>query len=406
MQEKLAIQGGTKAMSQAILDRLPAWPPVYPEVPEMLAKVYNSRKWSFNQTYEQQLCKEFSAYQGAKLGVYMVNGTATLETALAALGVGKGDEVIVPSLTWLATAMAAVYVGATPVFVDIEPDTMCMDPEKVKAAITPKTKAIIPVHLYGSMADLDAILDIAKKHNLVVIEDCAHAHGGEWNGRGVGSWGNVGSFSFQESKTLCSGEGGMCITNDEELAAKMYRLKHIGYDFMSAKGKAGSPPPVGLICHNYRGTEFESVVLLGGLKRLREQTELRDANVKYLGELIADIPGIKLQKRGRKANLQGYYALGIHFDLAQFNNVSLGRFCEILQAEGLGVYGTYGPVYRHMLWSLPESMYRKADACKTCDEVCNSYAVLMHHWLLADKETMKAIADTLRKVWQHRSELV
>jgi L-glutamine:2-deoxy-scyllo-inosose/3-amino-2,3-dideoxy-scyllo-inosose aminotransferase len=332
MQEKLAINGGSKAMSQAVLERVPAWPPVYPEVPEMLAKVYNSRKWSFNQTYEQQLCKEFSAYQGAKFGVYMTNGTVTLETALAALGVGRGDEVIVPSLTWLATAMAAVYLGATPVFVDIEKDTMCMDPEKVKVAITPKTKAIIPVHLYGSMANLDAILDIAKQHNLVVVEDCAHAHGGEWNGRGVGSWGNVGSFSFQESKTLASGEGGMCITNDEELASRMYRMKHIGYDFMSEKGKAGSPPPAGLICHNYRGTEFESVVLLGGLKRLREQTELRDANVKYLAEQISDIPDIKLQQRGLKANLQGYYALGIRFDLAKFNKINLGRLCQILQA--------------------------------------------------------------------------
>jgi dTDP-4-amino-4,6-dideoxygalactose transaminase len=198
----------------------------------------------------------------------------------------------------------------------------------------------------------------------------------------------------------------MCITNDEDLASRMYRLKHIGYDFMSAKGKAGSPPPAGLVCHNYRGTEFESVVLLGGLKRLREQTELRDENAKYLAELISDIPAIKLQARGRKATLQGYYALGIHFDLTQFNKVTIGRMAEILIAEGLGVNGTYGPVYKHMLWNLPESMYRKADACKTCDDVCSSYLVLSHQWLLADKEMMKAIAGTLRKVWQHRGELV
>jgi L-glutamine:2-deoxy-scyllo-inosose/3-amino-2,3-dideoxy-scyllo-inosose aminotransferase len=403
MSGKLAIHGGEKTMTYG--EYLPAWPPVYPEVPELLGKIYNSRCWSFNESYEKDLCRDFSSYCGAKYGIYMVNGTVTLECALAALGVGAGDEVIVPALTWLATAMSAVYLGAKPVFVDIEADTMCLDPLKVEAAITSKTKAIIPVHLYGSMADMDAIMAISKKHNIPVIEDCAHAHGGVWNGRGVGSIGHIGSFSFQQSKTLSSGEGGMCLTNDDELNSKLYRLKHIGYDFVSAKGKAASSPPMGMVCHNYRGTEFEAVILLKSLKRLAEQTALRDENAKYLGSLISDIPGIKLQKRGRRADVQGYYALGIHFDLSQFNGIGLGRLNEVINAEGLGTCGTYGPVYKHMLWSMPESAYRKADDCRVCEAVCDSTLVLMHQWLLTDKEVMKGVAAALRKVWDNRSDI-
>jgi len=403
--EKLAINGGSPVMGQAMTSRVPGWPPVYPEVPELLTKIYNSRLWSFNESYEKEFCKDFAAYCGAKHGVYMVNGTVTLECALAALGIKAGDEVIVPGLTWPATAMAAVYLGAKPVFVDIEADTMCLDPVKVEKAITPKTKAIIPVHLYGSMADMDAMMAISKKHNIPVIEDCAHAHGGVWNGKGVGSIGHIGSFSFQQSKTLSSGEGGMCITSDEELLTRMYRLKHIGYDFVSERGKAGSAPPADLVCHNYRGTEFEAVILLQSLKRLEEQTKLRDENAIYLASLVADIPGIMIQKRGRRADLQGYYALGISFDLSQFNGINLGRMCEILHAEGLGVNQTYGPVYKHTLWNIPQDKFRKADDCKVCESVCDTSAVLMHQWLLTDKEIMNGIAGTLRKVWEHRSEI-
>jgi L-glutamine:2-deoxy-scyllo-inosose/3-amino-2,3-dideoxy-scyllo-inosose aminotransferase len=406
MQDKLAAFGGTRSIPQSIINRIPEWPPVFPEVPDTLKQVYNSRRWSFNEGYEQRFCTAFAAHHTARYGVFMVNGTVTLECALAALGVGPGDEVIIPALTWMATAMAAVYRGATPVFVDIEPDTMCLDPKKLKAAITKKTKAIIPVHLYGSMADMEAIMDIANKHGIPVIEDCAHAHGGMWAGRGVGSIGTVGSFSFQQSKTLSSGEGGMCITNDADLAAKMYRLKHIGYDFMSGQGKAASSPPEGLVCHNYRGTEFQAVILLESLKRLQPQTEQRDANAKYLGKLIADIPGVKIQSRGRLADLQGYYIMFFLFDLAKFNNISLNRLMEIFGAEGLNLMGTYGPVYKHTLWNIPAGGFRKADECSTCETLCKDRAAgIFHNWLLADKETIEAVAATVRKVWKHRKEL-
>ena len=262
MQKKLAVNGGSKVITRTLRDRVPPWPPVYPRVPGRLREVYLSRAWSFNGTCEQQFCKAFAEYHGADHGVFMVNGTVTLECILAALGIGPGDEVIVPALTWLATAMAALYLGRHSRLCRYRAGYVVFGPGKGEKGHHPKTKAIIPVHLYGSMADLEALLALSRKHGLPVIEDCAHAHGGTWAGKGVGSLGVAGSFSFQQSKTLPSGEGGICITRDADLAARLYRLKHIGYDFLSGQGKAASAPPSGLVCHNYRGTEFEAAILL------------------------------------------------------------------------------------------------------------------------------------------------
>lgn len=202
---KLAIDGGTPVF--AAKANVPAWPPADEETAEQLKEIYLSHAWSFYGKHEVAFNEEFAAYTGAASCAMMANGTVTLEVAMQALGIGPGDEVIVPAYTWLATGTAVVVVGATPVVVDIEPDTYCIDPVEVEKAITPKTRAIIPVHLYGSMADMDKIMEIARKHNLSVIEDCAHAHGSEWAGKHAGTLGDVGSFSFQQSKTIASGEG-------------------------------------------------------------------------------------------------------------------------------------------------------------------------------------------------------
>ncbi len=403
---KLAINGGRRAISQAMLNGIPRWPMLHENVPELLKQIYLSGRWSFNEVYEQRFSREFASHHSTQFGIFMVNGTVTLQCALKAVGVKEGDEVIVPALTWIATAMAGVYLGAKPIFVDIEPDTLCIDPKKVEKAITPKTKAIVPVHLYGSMADMEAIMDIANKHGIAVVEDCAHAHGGVWNGRGVGSIGDVGSFSFQQSKTLTSGEGGICITNDAELAERIFRLKHIGYDLRSQQGQAQSSPPMGLVCYNFRATEFQAAILLENLKYLQAETELRDRNANILRELLADVEGVEIQSRGRLADLQGYYTLVFLIDLKKFNNVSLDRLVEILRAEGLGVGKTYGPVYKHNLWSLPKSYYRIRN-CKVCENVCDNVALCLgQSWLLGDEELMRAIADTFKKVLKSGKELV
>jgi dTDP-4-amino-4,6-dideoxygalactose transaminase len=397
MENKLAINGGNKVFNEEPVR--PTWPPIIPDVAEELKKVYLSGKWSFNGPVEQQFAQDFAKFHTAEFGVVMANGTVTLETAMNALGIGPGDEVIVPALTWMATAMAVVYTGATPVFVDIEPDTWCLDPVKVEAAITSRTKAIIPVHIYGSMADMEKLMQLAEAKNLYVIEDCAHAHGGMWNGKGVGSIGHVGSFSFQESKTLSSGEGGICLTNDQDLADKIYRIKHIGYPRDAAQGQAAVGPPEGLVCHNYRCTEFQAVVLAGGLKLLEAQTATRAANADYLAERLKNVPGVELQAKGRLATRQGYYLLGMKIDAgAMGDNLTLQDFIEALKAEGTGCGRTYGPVYDHMLWSVPAGMFRKTD-CSVADKLCRDNAICFGHtWLLAEREVIAKLADAIEKI--------
>ncbi len=263
---QLALLGGTPVNEVPMV--APAWPQVSEETGERLKALYLSRQWSFNSPAEQAFARDFAAAHDAPHGIFMANGTVTLECALAALNIQPGDEVIIPALTWLATAMAVHYRGAVPVFVDVEPTTLCLDPANIEMAITPRTRAIIPVHLYASMADMDAILAIARKHDLRVIEDCAHMHGGQWAGRGVGSLGDIGSFSFQQSKTMASGEGGICLTRDPVLDERLFRLKHIGYLPGNAQGKPSDPPAADLLCHNYRATGFQAVILQDQLEEL------------------------------------------------------------------------------------------------------------------------------------------
>jgi dTDP-4-amino-4,6-dideoxygalactose transaminase len=395
--QHLALLGGTPVTFSL---PLPPWPPVNDHTAERLATVYRHRKWSFNGPAEQAFTQDFATAHDAAHGIFMQNGTVTLQCALAAYDIGPGDEIIVPALTWLATAMAAVYCGATPIFVDIEPTTLCLDPAKVAAAITPRTRAIIPVHLYGSMAELNAILAIAQRHNLVVIEDCAHAHGGKWSGRGVGSWGHVGSFSFQQSKTMTCGEGGICLTNDNWIAKRIHQFKHIGYTATNIEGRPTAPPPEGFVCHNFRATEFQAVILQEQLPELADRIMRYNANVMQLTSGLADVPGIRVQSPGRLANPQSYYALAFIFDSEPLEHIPIEILSEAIAAEGLRLTPTYGPVYCHTLFNLPPHMYRIAEeGCPVAEDLATKHTLtLPHQWLDTDTQTIDVIVNILTKV--------
>lgn len=401
--EQLAILGGNPVTTNLTF---PDWPPAKEETGQKLLEVFLSRQWSFNGPQEQAFAREFADYHGAKHGIFMANGTVTLQCALQALGVGPGDEVIIPGLTWPATAMAVIYVGATPVFVDIDADSLCLDHTLIEAAITPNTKAIIPVHLYGGMADMEAILEIADRHKLSVIEDCAHAHGGIWNGRGVGSWGHVGSFSFQQSKTMASGEGGICLTNDDELAERLYRLKHIGYPPASAQGKATVGPAADLVCNNFRGTDFQAVILRDQLADLKVLIDTYNANATIIEERLAGVPGVRVQARGRLADPQSYYAFGIILD-DEIMTVPLARIIEALAAEGLPANASYGPVYKHILWNLAEDKFRFAEGgCPVADGIgTKNTLVFLHQVLGSEPEVIETMAEILVKVLSNTSAL-
>ncbi|MHB0876442.1 MAG: DegT/DnrJ/EryC1/StrS family aminotransferase [Anaerolineae bacterium] len=404
--EKLALLGGTPVADSLAV---PRWPPVSEATARRLADAYLSGQWSFNGPIEQQFSRDFARSQDAEHGIFMVNGTVTLESALGVFGIGPGDEVIVPANTWFSTAMVALYLGATPVFVDVEPTTLCLDPAKFEAAITPRTRAVIPVHLFGGMPDLDAIILIARKHGLAVIEDCAHCHGGKWNGKGVGSHGDIGSFSFQQSKTLPAGEGGICITSDVATAERLFRLKHIGYAQGTAQGMADSAPPQGLLCRNYRGNEFQALILQDQLPDLAGRIARYNENASYLEQRLADTPGVRVQSRGRLAGPQGYYCFAMIFDQEPLADIPVDRIAEAVRAEGMTFLWAhaYGPVYKHMLWNVPPEQYRIAEGgCPVSETIgTDRLAVFSHTVLGAERQTIERIGDIMVKVARNAAAL-
>jgi len=401
----LAIDGGKAVFPQGFAFEY-AWPPVYPETAEKIRDLYLSHAWSYYGKEELIFDDEFAAYHNAKYGTFMCNGTVTLECALAAVGVGPGDEVIVPAYTWMATAAAAVYLGATPVFVDSEPDTFCMSPEAFEAAITPRTKAVVPVHLFGSIADMDKIVAIARKHGLKIVEDCAHAHGGKWNGQGVGSLGDVGSFSFQQSKIMTSGEGGICITNDPKYHDIVGRCSHIGYQHY-APGTPRTLPPVNLVCHNYRGTEFQAIILRDQLRHLPEDTARREQAAEYLRAALDKIPGVKVQSRGRRATAQNFYVYAVTIDPQVLREgKTKADVISALNAEGAcEIFAGWGqPVFKHPNWSMGPEHYRVASSAVAEDIIYNKIVLLDIRWLMSDKATLDLLIEAFRKVMAEYSK--
>ena len=253
-----------------------------------------------------ELARKFAEMQGGDYAVVMMNGTITMEVALRAAGIGWGDEVIVPAYTFQATASAPMAAGAIPVIVDVDPNNYCLDPKAAEQAITHKTKAIIPVHLGSNMADMDAIMELAEKYHLVVIEDCAHAHGARWNGRGAGTIGHFGSFSLQSSKTLTAGEGGILLCRAPELAAKAASIIDCGRPHALGGGREDYTQEF-QVGGNYRVSELAAALALVGLERFPAQAKEREAMADYMDESLSEIPGIRLLKRDPRHTTRSFY---------------------------------------------------------------------------------------------------
>ena len=396
--EKLAIDGGKPVFgTKTIRDFYPSWPIPYPETKEKLIEIYDSGKWGMCDKYEKMLMPEFAKYQGAKYSVWMCNGTTTLECALLALGIGPGDEVIVPDITWLATAEAPLYIGATPVIVDVDPETMCIDPAAFEAAITPRTKAVIPVHIYSALADMPKITAIAKKHNLSVIEDCAHAHGSRQKGIGVGSHGLIGSFSFQLSKLMTAGEGGCCVTNDEDLFDKIFRLSHIG----SSQLHPGTKPDSSLLCHQYRFTDFQAAIIYDQIQHQPEVFAKRNENLAKLTKLLKGIPGIKLQKSSYEDDERGIYFFTMLLQPEELHEgITRLDVTKALQAEGFNnLFGGWGaPLHKMSLWNVPENKYIVKENPVAEKLMTKQVLVCGHQMLLGSDEMLKLAAAAVRKV--------
>ena len=286
--------------------------------------------------------EEFARFQTAKFCVLVTNGTHALQVALEALDIGFGDEVIVPGLTWQATASAVCDVNAVPVLVDVDPETMCIDPSKVQAAVTPRTRAIIPVHLYHRMADMGRIRAIARRHKLHVVEDCAHSHGSQWDGKGSGSLGDLGAFSFQGSKTIRSYEGGAILTGDEDLYWRMVSQRSCGREF-----KPGFKVHSG----NYRLTSLQAAVLRGQLAAMKRNAPVMDRNGLALDAAVAASPGVRPLRRSPHITRQTGYAFGFLYEPREFDGLSGGAFRKALGAElGLNFDCPYTPLHHSELY--------------------------------------------------------
>jgi dTDP-4-amino-4,6-dideoxygalactose transaminase len=325
----------------------PQWPVFDDRDREAVMAVLNSGTWGgfpYPGTHTQEFLARFAEMQGGGYPVLMVNGTVTMEVALRAADIGWGDEVIVPGLTFQATAAAPMAAGAIPVIADIDPGNYCLDPKSVEAAITPRTRAIIPVHLGAQMTDMDAIMDIAERHHLVVIEDCAHAHGAKWRGRGAGTIGHFGSFSLQSSKILTTGEGGVLLCRTRELADRAESIINCGRPYVNAQGEQ---------CYtfgaNFRLGEFQAALGVVGLERFPEQMRERNENANYLEEALSEIPGVRLLRRDERHTGRAIYEYGFAIDPEVFG-ATHEVICAALDAEGIPADTGYPPMHRYDLF--------------------------------------------------------
>ena len=352
----LAILGG-KPVRDTKVNPWPKWPVWDHNEEKALIKTLNSGIWSYNGPMETEFNKRFADYTGAKYVICAANGTVTIQMALEACGIGIGDEVILPGLTWQATAATVLDVNAMPVLVDVCEDNWCIDPAEIEKAITGRTKAIIPVHLYGSFCDMDEILKIAKRHNLYVIEDCAHKHGGEWNGKKAGTIGDIGSFSLQLSKHLTAGEGGILTTSNFELAERLDALRNCGRRPVGMN--SGTDKSEGIYSDqgnfiqsgNFRITEFQAAILIEGLKRLPEQNRVRDENAIYLNSLLADLEGVKPVRRDKRETKEVYYNFAFRYNRSKFKGLPVQKFRAALTAElGIEVAASYIPLNKCSLY--------------------------------------------------------
>ena len=402
----LALFGGPPIRTRAF----PSWPVFGHEEEERLLRTLRGGNWGRLQGVEvEEFEARFAAMHGCRHGIAVVNGTVALRLALLAAGIGGEDEVIVPPYTFVATASAVVEANAIPVFADIDATTFNISPEAIARAVTPRTKAIIPVHFAGQIADMDRIAGIATAHGLTVIEDAAHAHGASHSGRPAGSFGHLACFSFQSSKNLTSGEGGIIVTNDDELAAGCRSNSNCG------RVPEGVWYEHHVISGNYRLGEFQGAVLNCQLDRLEEQTQTRDRNGRYLAARLAALPGVHPQARPAACTRHSYHLFMVRLDARAFG-VSRVALLQALAAEGIPCSGGYGfslpdqPLFRRQAFgpylhaASSRLDYTKA-RCTNSDRICTEAIWLDQSLLLGSTADMDDVAAAIEKIHLHREAL-
>ena len=396
---KLALKGGTPLRTRPFHQ----WPIVTDEIVNAATEVAASGLWGHTVVAterSEQFRSELTSYFGVDYAILTTSGSTALELALRDLGVTYGDEVITPACTWCATNLAAVVVGADPVFVDADLRNYCIDPDKIEEAITPHTKAIIVVHIGGYVCDMDRVMEIANNYDLPVIEDCAQAHGSRYKGKLVGSIGAFGCFSFERSKLMTAGEGGMVITSDRYVSDPPH-----GNLVGGAQAEKIASTRKYRFGWNYRMTEFQVALLLPQLQTLEEQRCKRVENAEYLKRRLAEIDGVEALEQSLEQN---YYSYLFRYDPVYFNEVPKSTFQEALRAEGITLFASpsdQGPSYRSQFFYSPRKDYGEV-YCPVTEKIFEESIGMPATWmLLGEKEDMNDIIDAIIKIKENSDEL-
>lgn len=411
-----AVLGGEPVVTKA----WPQWPLWIPEKDEKrVLEVLRSGVWSRAEVVTE-FEEKWAQKMGAKRCLAVVNGTTSLVCAIANLDIGAGDEVIVPPYTFIATIQAVLQNGAMPVFVDTDPETFQIDADKIEAKITPRTRAILPVHIAGLPADMDKIMAIARKHNLLVVEDACQAWMAEVNHKKCGTIGNAGCYSFQNSKNLAMGEGGAIVSDDEAFMDRCASYHSYGNPYGTVAGAIGAGtirPGTKL-----RLTEYQAAIGLAQLARLDEQTKTRTQNAEYLSSLLKDIPGIVPHKLYPNVTQAAYHLFPFRYQKSAFSDLSRESFLQALRAEGVPCSSGYTPLnkmpflaatfesknYKKMYPKemLDSKKYYAENQCPENDRLCNEEAVwFTQNLLLAGRSDMELIASAIDKVRKNSPKL-
>lgn len=404
---QLALLGGPRLRTRPF----PSWP-IFGEAEEQrLLRTLRSGHWGrLDGTEVSEFEERFAAMHGCAHGIAVVNGTVALRVALLAAGIRDDDEVIVPPYTFVSTASAVIEANAVPVFADIDVDTFNIDPDAVAEAMTPRTKAIIPVHFAGQSADVTRLRDIVSGRDVVIIEDAAHAHGASYKGKPAGSLGDLATFSFQSSKNLTSGEGGIVTTNDGRLADACRSIQNCG------RVPEGVWYEHHVVSGNYRLGEFQGAILNCQLDRLEEQTRRRDGNGHYLASRLAGLPGLYPQTRPAECTRHSYHLFMLRVDPSVFG-APRNAILKALDAEGIPCSGGYGfslprqPLFRNKAFGpyladvAAKLDYTKAN-CPVSDLVCEQSIWLGQELLLGSRDDIEDIARAFEKVYEYRESLM
>jgi len=415
--DKPAILGGTPVRPKgSTLEQ--SWPVFDESDVQMYLDAYKSNSWSEYSNAENELSVRFEREYAKLMGVgYCAatnSGTDALEAAQRALDIGPGDEVITQTNTFIATAQTVFNLYALPVFVDSDPETFMINADLIEERITPNTRAILPVHIGGAAADMDKIMAIAKKYNLAVIEDACQAHMGEWKNKKLGAVGDLGCFSFQAFKSLCGGEGGAIIGNDDNLMARVDGYTNNGRD---PRGRRRT-----FTGSNFRMTPFVAAILLGQIRRLEAQSALRDENAFYLEKLLSENKGVRPTKKYQGQTRRAYYNYQLIYEKEYFNGLSKLKFREAMRAEGIrfgnGIdsslhldpsietYFSLRPFQK--IYSRERlDKYRKENLCPVNERIGNETGLsLGQRVFLGTKKDMEDIVIAIKKIQKSSSKLL